>query len=223
MLRRQFLRTALLLAVVVLPTMPATGFAQICLGYASFAAGRVQVGASTSVATGVGSSGLSLAAGTRTIFGGLAIGIDYYSGEFPDPEGDALEASGRLGYQVQLGSHLSLCPIVSYRGQFGPRDLAVDATAILNRYSGGVGAGRQFPLGKSTALVPAATLFVARDADQIELRGATWPSNLTFVGASAGVGLVLGQRWTLRPTLAFPLTSRDRRLTTWGLSVAVNL
>jgi hypothetical protein len=223
MLRKRLLPVALVLASVVLPTAPVTGFAQTCLGRATFATGQVQLGATTVVATGVGSTGLALAAGTRTIFGGLAVAVDYFTGPFPYAEGYALEGSARLGYQVQAGSRFSVCPIVSYRGQYGPRDLAASVTTVRNRYSAGVGAGRLLPLGRLVALVPTVTLSVAHDADRLEQFGSTQPVDLTFVSAETGVGFVLGRRWTIRPIVAFPLTSRDRRLTSWGASVSVNL
>ena len=113
----------------------------------------MQLGARTALATAWSSGEVRLSAGARGVFGGLSVAIDYFSGGLPHPEGYALEGSGWMGWQVRLGPRLGVCPVASYRGQFGPRDLSVGITTVRNRYSAGLAAGRQLPLGRSSRLV----------------------------------------------------------------------
>jgi len=216
-------RTSALLIALSAAALARPAAAQTCLGTASFEAGHVQLGARTALATAWSSGELRLSAGTRGVFGGLSVAIDYFSGAFPYPEGYALEGSGWVGYEVRPWERLGVCPIAGYRGQFGPRDLSSGITTVRNRYSAGLAAGRWLPLGRANGLVPAVSVSVEHDADSFEQDLNVVHDNLTFLRGEIDVGLVLWRRWTLRPGVAFPLTSRDRRLTAWFAGVLVNL
>jgi hypothetical protein len=172
--------TPFLIALCVAAFAPPAA-AQTCLGTASFGAGHVQLGARTALATAWGSGELRLSAGTCGVFGGLSVAIDYFTGGIPYPEGYALEGSGWVGYEVRPWGRLGVCPIASYRGQFGPRDLSSGITTVRNRYSAGLAAGRLLPLGRSSGLVPTVSVSVVHDADSFEQDLNVVHTDLTFL------------------------------------------
>ena len=210
-MRRSIVVTLALLAIV-----RSAAVAQTCMGMASYAHGPVQVAGSADFVDGANRFGASAGYGLPGgVFGSANVGTTSYDGL------DAsLDFGVNVGYQMKVAK-AQVCPVASLGYANGPDS---DANGInTSSKSAGFGLAVGTPLGtRRMQIVPTAGLGLVYGKSKIEIDGIGSAEGSDAYGiAQLGVGLVLNQSVSIRPSVAIPLglTGSDA---TFGVTVGFN-
>lgn|GEM_PF-3519261 len=204
--------------------------AQVCIGFPSFAAGMVGIGANVYGAPGVTGGGASVNIGKPSgIFGGTQIGLQEVS-VARDLYSDQLVGSMRLGvnagYEISLGKahRISLCPIVSFGHRFGP-NYTIGSANIRESgsdYAADLAFGGAIKLGSKADLVPSVSLgYGAWNYKAMIVGGESNEGNDSAFDATFSAGVVIASRFGIRPFVS--ISSQENSDPTIGLSFRVQL
>jgi hypothetical protein len=209
-MRRSLVALLALLAIVRSPVV-----AQTCMGMASFSTGKMQMAGNATVTDGANRFGATAAYGMPgSVFGGVGIGTTSIDGL-----DSSLDFGVNLGYQMQVAK-AQICPVASLGYDNGPDSDANDLNSSTKSASFGLSVGA--PLGTSQLqIVPTAGVGVVYAKSNVEFAGIEASGSDAYGVAQIGVGLVINQSVSVRPSVAIPvgLTGSDA---SFGLTVGFN-
>ncbi|HEX2249708.1 MAG TPA: hypothetical protein VHH32_05130 [Gemmatimonadales bacterium] len=211
---------AILLSLLAIIRTPAA--AQTCMGLASFSAAPVQVTANgnfSDLTTTFGATGgYGIPAG---VYGNVGISTTSYDGV----EGSALALAARTGYQLNLSTarQIQVCPTASFELGMGPNDEIGGVEQSGRTATVGLALGAEMVAGPRMRVVPSAGLYLGHSKQKAEnTEGATlFEISNTFGLAQVGVGIILNQNISLRPSIDIPL-GYEGNDATFGLTLGYN-
>jgi hypothetical protein len=215
------MRRSLVVSLAILAIVRSPAMAQTCMGLASFSNAPVQVTGNGTFASGINTFGGTIGYGMQSgLFGNVGAATMSIDGAPSSP----LRVGGQVGYQMALGkssSQIQVCPNATLGISNGP-DLANanqsfrDATVGLN-FGTVLGANPRMKIVPTAGLSYANSHVSAKDANDVSLGSASE----SYALAQLGVGLVLNQNISVRPSVDIPLglTGSDAR---FGLTLGYN-
>jgi len=214
--------TALLAAAVSAPVR-----AQSCAGTASFAAGRMRVGAGATFGDGAQAFGAQLAAGQAK---GAFAGATLSRVDIDDVNEGATAFGGTAGYGYDVASThaVQLCPTVGFGYTSGPKFESAGGSLDFGArsLSAGVSLGGVLTSTSTLSVVPFAGLSYVNQHSTMELRPASGEaseesSSEDFALLDLGAGFVLNQVMTIRPMVSLPMGLEDAK-TSYGIGFSFN-
>jgi len=215
------MRRSLVVSLAILAIVRSPAMAQTCMGLASFSNAPVQVTGNGTFASGINTFGGTIGYGMQSgLFGNVGAATMSIDGATSSP----LRVGGQVGYQMALGkssNQIQVCPNATLGISNGP-DLANanqtfrDATVGLN-FGTVLGANPRMKIVPTAGLSYANSHVSAKDANDVSLGSASE----SYALAQLGVGLVLNQNISVRPSVDIPLglTGSDAR---FGLTLGYN-
>jgi hypothetical protein len=202
------MRRSLVVSLALLAIVRSPAVAQTCMGMASFANAPLRVAASGNFSSGVNSFGGSVAyAMPSGVFGGLGAETQSIDGASSHP----LRFGAQAGYETKLGSShnpFHVCPNASFTMGNGPDD--VNFNASTQDITVGANFGTMLPgSNPRMRIVPTAgfsyvhSKLSAKDSTGTSLGSAS----ISYGLAQLGVGLVMNQNISIRPSVDIPLKS----------------
>lgn len=187
------------LLVVTSALVGSTAGAQICNGFTSFAAAPLRLDVGANFGDGATQFGAGVNFGrAQGAFGGVNAGFTTYDGD-----GDnSTEIGANIGYQIPVGTtrRAQLCPLAQ-----GTASFIEGANGQQLQLGGRLGG--QVTMTPTTMLVPYAGLDLAYSRISIDDFDESFTD--TYGILSLGAGLVLNQRFTIRPQVEIPLGLDD--------------
>jgi hypothetical protein len=196
-------RFLLSLALFTAASLPGSLGAQACLGNPSFSVNHLQVAAGAAFDESATSFAGTFVGGSETLFTGLSLGGATYDGI----SGASLLAGISGGFQVPLSSgNAQVCPLVGATFGFGPSDFDGSGTNFRSQaYNFGLAAGGELFRAERLAVVPSLSVgFVYTAATATGLLTNSTETD-TYGVAGAAIGLVLGDRLSVRPSVSIPI------------------
>jgi outer membrane protein with beta-barrel domain len=216
-MRRSLMVPLALLAIVKTPAA-----AQTCQGLASFNAGRIQVAANAQFPTGGKIWGGSVSYGMPS---GVYAGADLSSTSFDGIDQSSIGVGAHAGYEMKLGSKasgVSVCPVASLQLGMGPDDKANDVNSSSTAANFGFALGKQLGATPQLRIIPTAGLGLQYSKFKQDVGGTTTLDGSDTYGlATLGLGLVVNQQISFRPSVQIPL-GLDNSEATFGISVGYN-
>ncbi len=203
-------------ALVALGLLPATAVAQACLGNPSFAVNHLQLAGGVAFSQDVSTFGVTFTGGSESGFAGLGVGGVNLDGSA------ATTFHGSAGYQVRAssGGGVQVCPLLALEYGTGPKDLIAPGSDQTTR-----GAQLALAIGGETMvrsefrLIP--TLIVGFNHLQTRTESPDSDVSDSFGSIGAGVGIVLGNRLSLKPSITQRISAANEDLI-FGLGVTLN-
>lgn len=196
-------RFLLPVALFTSASLPGSLGAQACLGNLSFSVNHLQIAARAAFDESATSFAGTFTGGSETLFTGLSVGGATYEGI----SGASLLAGISGGFQVPLSSgSAQVCPIVGATFGFGPSDFDGSGTNFRSQtYNFGIAAGGELFRAERLAVVPSLSVgFVYTAATATGLLTNSTETD-TYGVAGAAIGLVLGDRLSVRPSVSIPI------------------
>lgn len=201
--------------------------AQACTGYASFAEGSFQAGASGTFNDNGKTFGGGLAYGGVGPFGQFVVGTTSYD----DMEGSTFSVGGGAGYQFKLDNKdiVQLCPLASVAFGSGPNDIDVfgDGSFVADLsetdFAIGLSLGVIAANSGETQVIPNASLSFASATVKVkdQVSGASDSETESYGRFGLGIGFVVSRVVTLQPGVSIPF-GLDGASTSFNASVSVN-
>ena len=223
---RRVVAAAACLALAALAARPAS--AQLCAGLPSLSERPVIVTADAARATGAWSTGAGLTVGRRAFAGAFVERATYQDVSFAATQADtrSIAVGGGVGYEFRIGQ-AGVCPVATGQwesgpdGTFGGTRLDSDGWTV----GAGLSAGGRLLNERAWRLFLYASVTVERVTTTVH--------DFPFVGTDSrahdtgwvfglGVGVGLGSRVTLAPSLSIP-SGIEGSETTFGLSLNIGL
>jgi hypothetical protein len=214
-MRRSLVVSLALLAIVKSPVM-----AQTCMGLASFSKAPVQVAGNGMFTSGINAFGGSIGYGMKSgVWGKAEIGTESIDGATSHP----MTFGARAGYQVPVSrSGAQICPSASFTVGNGPDDVNFNAStqdATLGLSVGKVlGSNPNMKIVPTAGLAYAHTKLSAKDSVGTSLGSASDSYGL----AQLGLGLVLNDNISVRPSVDIPLGLAGSTDARFGLMLGYN-
>jgi hypothetical protein len=207
------MRFATSLVALALVAGATTAGAQNCLGIASFSRGPIRVDGGI----GTGNDATTLSAGLSAgapqgPFASIAvnrISVDS-DGEDNSVTGFGIQGGWELNLQPAAARstppRFSVCPVVSF-AQYKESDSfeGEEIEGTVRSITGGVSVGTSIASSTSIGLLPFATLSIVRQSASFEGFGLDESVSETGGALDLGLGLVFGQRFTVRPAVSIPM------------------
>ena len=207
------------LAVLSLALLPAVLPAQTCMGSASFANRRAQIGADYSAGSSANSTTVGASLGARLgPFLSMAGGRTHVDNLLNNAT--VVDVAAALSTELFGSAETALCPFVSVSVING-FDLPAGQGGWWRTYGAGLGLGMSLKAGEGFEAVPFASAALVLPTALIVHRGLELPLGWTdenYLAASFGVGFVFGQALTVRPSAGFLTHGR----TTGSLALRVS-
>jgi hypothetical protein len=200
------MRRTLIASLALLGVVPSAGWAQTCMGQASFSTAPMQVAAVAQFSRLTSSFGGSVGYGIpSSLYGGIGVSRTSSDGDVAH----RLGLSARAGYQLELsaGRPIQVCPSAGLALGMGPNDDVAGVTRSGRLGTIGVSVGTVFPASPRMQVVPSAGVAYAYAKEQAEnAAGATlFEISDRYVLAQAGVGILLNSNISVRPNVEIPL------------------
>jgi hypothetical protein len=218
-MRRSLMVPLALLAIVKTPAA-----AQTCQGLASFSAGKMQVAAGGRFSSAVNSWGGQLSYGLPS---GLYAGAQVSTTSFDGIDQHSLGIGANAGYEMKVGSKangMSVCPVASLQLGLGPDDKANNINSSSTDARFGFALGKQMGATPQLRIIPTAGLGLQYSKVKVEdtsVGGQTFEGSDTYGLATLGLGLVVNQQISFRPSVDIPL-GLDNSDATFGITVGYN-
>jgi hypothetical protein len=198
--------------------------AQACLGYPSFEAGRVRLGASVAASENALSFAGGLTLGSGRPFGGISLGVT----NFDNIEGRALVVGGGAGYQLTRSPSAAVQGCLGASGTLGsgPHNVTGSGENAFS-YTFLIGAAMGVALGGNAAqkIVPTVGIGFAGSRFQASRR-VLWTSvfdhSEKFWLVDLGVGFLVSPVLAFRPSVSVPL-GWEAAQPVYALSAALNI
>lgn len=213
------MRRTLVALLALFAAVSAPAAAQTCLGLASFSNGPIQVAGHGSFTQGVNSFGGSLGYGLpHSVFGSAAVSTTSYD----VVNASSLGIGATVGYQMTLGksAQAQLCPTASFGVGNGPDDQAAGINESRRSANVGFSVGTSMAASPRMQIVPNAGLSLAYGKSKREGVAVVETSD-TYGLARLGVGVVISQNMSVRPSVDIPLGLAGSD-PTFGLTLGYN-
>ena len=215
-MRRSYVVSLALLAIVKSPAV-----AQTCMGMASFSNAPVQVAGNGQFTTGVNSFGGSVGYGMKSgLWGKAEVGTQSYDAVDTHP----MTFGARAGYQIPVArGKAQVCPTASFTMANGP-DFTNENNSIQDATLG-LSVGTVLGANPKMKIVPTAGLSYAHD--RLSSKDSTGTSlgdaaTQSYGLASLGLGLVLNDNISVRPSVEIPLGLEGSNDARFGLTLGYN-
>lgn len=218
------MRRSLVVSLALLAMVESPAVAQTCQGLASFSAGQMQVAASAQFAEFTNTWGGSF---TYGIPSGVYAGADLSTTSFDGIDQNSLGIGAHAGYQMKLGrtGKMNVCPVARLALGMGPDDEALNINSSSTDVHFGLAFGTEMGANPGLRILPTAGLGLQYSKAKVEdtsVGGATVEGSETYALARLGVGFVVNQQISIRPTIDIPLGSDLSNDPAFGLSVGYN-
>jgi hypothetical protein len=215
------MRRSLVVSLAILAIVRSPAVAQTCMGLASFSNAPVQVTGNGTFATGINTFGGTIGYGMQSgLFGNVGAATMSIDGASSKP----VHVGGQVGYQMAVGksaNQIQVCPNATLGFANGPdaanfNQTQRDATLGLN-FGTVLGANPRMKFVPTAGISYANAHLSAKDANDVSLGSASE----SYALAQVGLGLVLNQNISVRPSVDIPLglTGSDPR---FGLTLGYN-
>ena len=202
-------------AVLLSVAVPSLLHAQACLGAPSYRVAPLQLGAGASFTDGSKGAGVQVGLGApQGLFANLGVNLTSYDGL----DGTGTSVGGSLGYDVAVtptpargpapSTSVSLCPIasVAYTKLPSFSDGTNDYDAHELDAGGGVALGVSVTASPTVSVIPFGSFAYYYGRASVSSVGLGSESvSDTFGAATLGIGLLLNQRITIRPSVLIPV------------------
>lgn len=217
--RRLELRSPVILSIasaaLLVVASPALLHAQACLGAASYKVAPLQLGAGASFTDGSKGAGVMFGLGARQgLFMNAGVSMSSYDGL----DGNGKTVSGTLGYDVAVNpspssgsassTSVSVCPMAAISYTMFPSfsDGVSDYDIHELDAGGGVALGVTVPASPTVSVIPYGSFSYYHARATVSATGFGSASTSDSYGvAGLGLGLLLNQRVTLRPSVDIPV------------------
>jgi hypothetical protein len=213
--RRTSMVLSLPVAALLTVALPSLLHAQTCLGAPSYHVAPLQLGVGASFTDGSKGAGVQFGLGARQgLF--MNAGLDLVSYDALD--GNGVGVSGSLGYDVAVtptpatgpapSASVSFCPLatISYNKLPSFSDGFSNYDAHELDAGGGVALGVSVAVAPTISIIPFGTFAYYYGRATVSASGfGSQSASDSFGSAGLGLGLLLNQRITVRPSVAFPL------------------
>jgi hypothetical protein len=215
------MRRSLVVSLALLAIVRSPAVAQTCMGLASFSSAPMQLTGNGNFSSGVNSFGATVGYGMQSgLWGNLGVSTLSIDGASSHP----LAIGAHAGYETAVGKSrnpIHVCPNASFTYGNGPDD--VNFNASTQDITLGANFGTMLPgSNPRMRIVPTAGFsYVHNKLSAKDDAGASLGSASTSYGlAQLGVGLVMNQNISIRPSVDIPLKSGyDTR---FGLTLGYN-
>jgi hypothetical protein len=215
------MRRSLVVSLALVALVNAPAVAQTCMGLASFSKAPVQVAGNGQFTTGLNSFGGSIGYGMKSgLWGKAEVGTQSYDAVDSHP----MTFGARAGYQIPVArGKAQVCPTASFTVANGPD--FVNENNSLQDATLGLSIGTVMGANPKMKIVPTAGLSYAHD------RLSAKDSSGTSLGAAAsqsyglaslGLGLVLNDNISVRPSVEIPLGLDGGNDARFGFTVGYN-
>jgi hypothetical protein len=218
------MRRSLVVSLALLAIVRSPAVAQTCQGLASFSTGKVQVAAEAQFPEGAKVWGGSFTYGMPS---GFYAGADLSNTSINNDGGSSLGIGAHAGYQMKLGrtGKLNLCPVARFALGMGPDDDAAQINSSSTDMHFGFALGTDMGQNPRMRIIPTAGLGLQYSKLKVEDTGpggSTVEGSETYGLARLGVGLVVNQQISIRPTIDIPLGRDFSNDPTFGITVGYN-
>jgi hypothetical protein len=197
--------------------------AQTCMGLASFGGAPMQLTASGSLTQLSNSFGGTLGYGLpSSVYGNIAVATTSYDVE----DGSTLGLAARVGYQLNVGRArpVQVCPNVSFGIGKGPNNDAAGIDQSSRSATIGLHLGTELGAGPRMKVIPSIGFSYAHGTVKAEDSSGTELFEISdrYGLAQIGVGIILNQRISIRPSIEIPVRV-DGSDPTVGLTLGYNI
>jgi hypothetical protein len=216
------MRRSLVLSLALLAISRSSAVAQTCMGLASFSSAPMQVTANGQISDLTNTLGATVGYGLpSSIYGNLGVSTTSYDGF----DGSTLGLGVRAGYQMELGNarQVQVCPNASFGHGIGPNDDVASIDQSTRSVTMGLSVGAVMGANPRMKVVPSAGLSYAYGKVKAESDAGTTLFEIadSYALAQVGVGIILNQNISIRPSADIPL-GLDGGEVTFGLTVGYN-
>jgi hypothetical protein len=213
---------SLVMSLILLVILRSPAVAQTCMGLASYAHGPMQVTASGTFSGVSNSFGGTIGYGIpSSVYGSVGVATTSY-----DPvDGSTLGFAARAGYQLSLGRArpIQICPNASFGIGMGPND---DVAGIdQSGRSATIGLNIGTELGDPRmSVIPTVGFSYAYSTQKAENSAGAELFEISdrYWMAQVGVGIILNQRISVRPSVDIPVGRLESADPTFGLILGYN-
>jgi|tagenome__1003787_1003787.scaffolds.fasta_scaffold19514250_1 outer membrane autotransporter protein len=216
------MRRSLVVSLALVALVNAPAVAQTCMGMASFSKAPVQVAGNSQFVTGLKTFGGSLGYGMKSgLWGKAEVGTQSYDQVDSHP----MSFGARAGYQIPVArGKAQVCPTASFTVANGPD--AANQNQSIQDGTLGLSIGTVMGSNPKMKIVPTAGLSYAHDRlSSKDSLGTSLPANgatQSYGLASLGLGLVLNDNISVRPSVEIPLGLDGNTDARFGLSLGYN-
>jgi hypothetical protein len=215
------MRRSLVVSLALAAMVNAPAVAQTCMGMASFSKAPVQVAGNGQTTTGLKTFGGSLGYGMKSgLWGKAEVGTQSYDAVDSHP----MSFGARAGYQMPVArGKAQVCPTASFTVANGP-----DFTNVNNSIQDatlGLSIGTVMGTNPKMKFVPTAGLSYAHDRLSAKDSSGTSlgdAASQSYGLASLGLGLVLNDNISVRPSVEIPLGLDGGNDARFGLTLGYN-
>lgn len=214
------MRRSLVVSMALLAIAKSPAVAQTCMGLASFSNAPVQVAGNGQFTNGINSFGGSIGYGMKSgVWGKAEIGTQSIDGVDSHP----MSFGARAGYQMPLArGKAQVCPTASFTVANGP-DFD-DLNQSVQDATLGLSVGTVMGSNPKMKIVPTAGLSYAHD--KLSAKDSTGTSlgsvSQSYGLATLGLGLVLNDNISVRPSVDIPLGLDGSNDARFGLTLGYN-
>jgi hypothetical protein len=218
------MRRSLVVSLALLAIVRSPAVAQTCQGMASFSAGQLQVVGNAEFPEARNVWGGSITYGMPS---GIYGGADLSTTSFDGLDQSSLGIGVHAGYQMKLGrtGKMNLCPVARLALGMGPDDEANDLNRGTTDIHFGFALGTEMGSTRQLRILPTAGLGLQHSKfkeEDTSPGGSTFDASETYALARLGVGFVVNQAISIRPTIDIPVGSDVVNDPTFGVSVGYN-
>src|SRR3954471_21048625 len=215
------MRRSLVVSLALAALVNAPAVAQTCMGLASFSKAPVQVAGSGQTTNGLNTFGGSLGYGMKSgLWGKAEVGTQSYDAVDSHP----MTFGARAGYQIPVArGKAQVCPTASFTVANGP-DFA-NVNNSLQDATLGLSVGTVMGTNPKMKIVPTAGLSYAHDRLSAKDSSGTSlgdAASQSYGLASLGLGLVLNDNISVRPSVEIPLGLDGGNDARFGLTLGYN-
>jgi hypothetical protein len=215
------MRRSLVVSLALVALVNAPAVAQTCMGMASFSKAPVQVAGNGQTTSGLNSFGGSIGYGMKSgLWGKAEVGTQSYDAVDSHP----MTFGARAGYQIPVArGKAQVCPTASFTVANGP-DFA-NVNNSLQDATLGLSVGTVMGTNPKMKIVPTAGLSYAHDRLSAKDSSGTSlgdAASQSYGLASLGLGLVLNDNISVRPSVEIPLGLDGGNDARFGLTLGYN-
>jgi hypothetical protein len=216
------MRRSLVVSLALLAIVRSPAVAQTCMGLASFSTAPMQVTANGQFGDLANTFGATVGYGIpSSVYGNLGVSTTSYDGI----DGSTLGLGAHVGYQMAVGKarQVQVCPNASVGIGKGPNDDAAGVDQSSRSATVGLNVGTVLGANPRMKIIPTAGLSYAYGKSKAEDdAGATlFEFSDSYGLAQLGVGIVLNQNISVRPSVDIPL-GLEGSDPTFGLTLGYN-
>ena len=216
------MRRSLVVSLALLAIVRSPAVAQTCMGLASFGNAPMQVTANGSFSDLSNTFGATVGYGIPSnVYGTVGVSTTSFDGV----DGSSVGLAARAGYQMALGKsgQVQVCPNASIGVGMGPDDATAGIDNSSRSATVGLNVGTVLGANPRMKVIPSAGLSYAygRQKAQDDAGATLFEISDNYGLAQLGVGVVLNQNISVRPSVDIPLGLEGSN-PTFGLTLGYN-